>query len=343
MWALCLLAHGGPYSKPDPTMNPLSRANLTRSIKLEAQKLGFQHCGIAKVTALDEEARQLEQWLNQHHHGSMQYMANHFDLRIDPKRLVPGAKTVISLAYNYFPPTDPNISKALKISKYAQGKDYHKVVRKRLKQLLIHIKDEVGDIQARVFVDSAPVLEKTWAARAGVGWQGKHTNLLNKNTGSFFFLAEIISDVELEPDGPVKDHCGSCTRCLDACPTQALVEPYKIDASKCISYLTIERKEELPEQFRTQMEGWIFGCDICQDVCPWNRFSVAHQEPKFEPSALLQGMHDKDWLELTEEVFNVLFEGSAVKRTGIHGLKRNIAFVAKKEQSGSHTSKNGVS
>lgn len=301
----------------------------TRIVKQLARVNGFDFCGISKAEKLDEEAKQLESWLNQDLHGKMGYMANHFDMRIDPGLLVPGAKSVISLSFNYYPEDYDSTNKSdnLKISRYAQGDDYHKVVKRKLKQLVAEIESAVGQIDGRVFVDSAPVLEKAWAKRSGIGWVGKHTNLISKEQGSYFFLAEIISDLELEPDGPIVDYCGTCTKCIDACPTDAIFEPYKLDASKCISYLTIELKDAIPAEFAGKMENWIFGCDICQEVCPWNRFSKPHQVPEFLPKAELQGMKQTDWLELTEDVFQSVFEKSAVKRTKFEGLKRNIAFA----------------
>lgn len=295
-------------------------------IKQRAHALGFFFCGIAKAEFLEDEARNLETWLAQNKQGEMQWMANHFDLRTNPALLVPGAKSVISLAYNYYPSQKLETENNLKLSKYAYGRDYHKVIRKKLKLFFAEIKAQFGDVEGRVFVDSAPVMEKVWAAKAGIGWQGKNTLLINKKAGSFFFLSEIILDLELEADAPVKDYCGTCTRCIDACPTQAL-EAYAIDASKCISYYTIELKNALPESEKSKMQDWMFGCDICQDVCPWNRLSKAHTELQFMPSSTLLNMRKADWQELNSELFDELFEGSAVKRTGYEGLKRNIAFL----------------
>lgn len=303
----------------------MQAAAITRAVKLIAQQAGFEACGISKAEMLDEEARKLEQWLHRGLHGSMHYMERHFDMRVDPTQLMPGAKSVISLAYNYSTATDPNEGHVLKLSRYAQGRDYHKVVRKRLKWMVQKLQAEFGQFEHRICVDSAPVLEKAWAVRSGVAWQGKHTNVLNKDRGSFFFLAEIICDLHMEYDGAARDYCGTCTRCLDACPTQALFEPYKIDASKCISYLTIERKEAMPVELMSQLEGWVFGCDICQEVCPWNRFSTPHTEQEFEPSAARASLTDADLIELEEATFQALFEGTAIKRTGFKGLKRNVA------------------
>ncbi len=292
-------------------------------------QLGFSSVGIAKAEFMEPEARRLEAWLEQGNHGTMAYMENHFELRTDPRKLVPGAQSVISLSYNYY--TDKKqVPDAPKISQYAYGRDYHKVVKKKLKQLLIKINDEIGEVSGRAFVDSAPVLERDWARRSGVGWVGKHTLLINPKMGSFFFLAEVIIDLPLQADTPIKDHCGTCTRCIDACPTDAISEDgYVMDGSKCISYLTIELKESIPEEFRGKMADYMYGCDICQDVCPWNRFSKRHDEPDFEPSPALMENSRKEWEEITAEVFENLFRGSAVKRTKYTGLKRNIVFLKK--------------
>ncbi len=296
---------------------------ITHLIKQKAYDLGFQSCGISKAEELTEEARSLEKWLSKNHNGQMQWMENHFEKRIDPRKLVDGAKSVVSFTFNYFP--EEEINSTLKISKYAYGKDYHKVLKKKLKELVSMLTEEVGDINGRIFVDSAPVMEKAWAEKSGLGWVSKNTNLLTKQTGSFFFLAELISDLELEYDGPVTDHCGKCTRCLDACPTDALYEPYKIDASKCISYLTIELKDNIPSEFKNKMEDWVFGCDICQDVCPWNRFAKPHQEVAFLPTSEMQNL--PDLTEITEEIFDEIFKHSPIKRTKFEGLKSNITFL----------------
>jgi len=301
----------------------------TQLLKQKAKDLGFMHCGVAKAEFLEEDAHQLEQWLKQGMHGQMGYMENHFDKRLDPTKLVPGAKSVVSLVYNYYPENDIAENGSYKIAKYAYGKDYHFVVKDKLKELMQYLQSEIGDIEGRAFVDSAPVMERSWAQRSGVGWIGKNSLLLNKGTGSFFFLAELIIDLELEYDGPVQDYCGTCTACIDACPTDAIPEPYKVDASKCISYFTIELKDQIPEDFKGQFKDWIFGCDICQDVCPWNRFSKPHQEPAFNPHPELKDMSKNDWEEITKEVFNELFRKSAVKRTKYDGLKRNISFAKK--------------
>ncbi len=304
------------------------KSHITQFIKTAAANVGFSFCGIAKAEQLPDEARKLERWLNQGKHGKMGYMENYFDKRIDPTQLMPGAKSVISLLYNYFP--EQTLSSSLKIAKYAYGEDYHDVIKEKLRLLIAKLQQEVGDFEARIFVDSAPVLEKAWAQKSGLGWQGKNTNLINPKLGSFYFLAEIICDLPLHYDHPIKDYCGTCTACVDACPTDALVEPYQIDASKCISYLTIELKDALiPEQFHGKMENWIFGCDICQDVCPWNRFAKQHQEPKFLPTDDLKNVAANDWKEVTAEIFNQVFKHSAIKRTKWSGWERNITTVKK--------------
>ena len=299
----------------------------TAFIKNKARDLGFMYCGIAKAEFLKDEAPRLEKWLNQGMHGKMSYMENHFDKRLDPTKLVPGAKSVVTLLYNYYPQQDLAGDDTYKIAKYAYGKDYHFVIKDKLKAFMASIHEEIGEVDGRVFVDSAPVMERTWAQRGGVGWIGKNSLLLNKQSGSFFFLAELILDLELEHDGPVKDYCGTCTACMDNCPTDAIPEPYVVDGSRCISYLTIELKDSIPEEFSGKFKNWAFGCDICQDVCPWNRFSKPHQEPAFEPHEQLKSMNNNDWEELTHEVFNEIFRKSAVKRTKFEGLKRNINFA----------------
>jgi len=305
-----------------------NKADYTKLIKDWAIELGFMNCGIAKAGFLEEEAPRLEAWLKKGFQGEMQYMENHFDKRLDPRLLVDGAKSVISLSLNYYTEDEQLDADAPRISKYAYGSDYHTVIKDKLKQLLQLINEHIGEVQGRVFVDSAPVLDKAWAKKSGLGWVGKNANLISKNSGSFFFLAELIVDLELEYDiAPTADHCGTCTRCIDACPTDAIVGPYIVDGSKCISYLTIELKNEIPAGFKDKMDGWMFGCDICQDVCPWNRFSVLHQEPAFKPHPDLLGMTKADWAEVTEDVFQKVFKGSAVKRTKFSGLKRNIGFL----------------
>ncbi|WP_053992944.1 tRNA epoxyqueuosine(34) reductase QueG [Mangrovimonas sp. TPBH4] len=298
----------------------------TKSIKDEAKRLGFLSCGISKAGFLEDEAPRLEQWLNSNMHGEMRYMENHFDKRLDPTKLVEGSKSVISLLLNYFPEKTQEDT-SFKLSKYAYGTDYHFVIKDKLKQLLEFINEEIGEVNGRAFVDSAPVLDKAWAAKSGLGWIGKNSNLLTKQVGSFYFVAELIVDLELEYDTPTTDHCGSCTACIDACPTEAIVNPYVVDGSKCISYFTIELKDNIPTEFKGKFDDWMFGCDVCQDVCPWNRFSKSHSEPLFNPHPDLLSMTQKDWEEITEETFNKVFKKSAVKRTKLTGLKRNIQFL----------------
>ncbi|WP_228237016.1 tRNA epoxyqueuosine(34) reductase QueG [Allomuricauda sp. M10] len=295
-------------------------------IKTEAKRLGFLSCGISKAGFLEIEAPRLEKWLNQNMHGEMRYMENHFDKRLDPTKLVEGSKSVISLLLNYFP-SEEQQPDSYKISKYAFGTDYHFVIKDKLKHLLQFIQEEIGEVHGRAFVDSAPVLDKAWAAKSGLGWIGKNSNLLTQQVGSFYFIAELIVDLELEYDTPVTDHCGTCTACIDACPTQAIVEPYVVDGSKCISYFTIELKNEIPSEFHGKLDDWMFGCDVCQDVCPWNRFSKPHQEPLFNPNPDLLNFSKKDWEEITEDVFHKIFKKSAVKRTKLEGLRRNITFL----------------
>ena len=299
--------------------------NYSQLIKKSAKNLGFLSCGISKAEFLEEEAPRFEKWLNEQKHGQMAYMENHYDKRLDPRLLFPGAKSVVSLLLNYY--TDEHqVEGAPKISKYAYGTDYHFVIKEKLKQLFQILQEEIGEINGRVFVASAPVMDKAWAGRSGLGWMGKNTNLINKKVGSFFFIAEMILDLKLDYDTPVTDHCGTCTACIDACPTEALT-PYNIDASRCISYLTIELKDQIPSEFQNKMDDWSFGCDICQDVCPWNRFSKPHSEPLFEPRTELLEFTKKDWEELTEATFDIIFKNSAVKRTRYRGLKRNLAFL----------------
>jgi epoxyqueuosine reductase len=302
------------------------KQKYTNQIKTEANRLGFVSCGISKAQFLEEEAPRLENWLKKGMQGEMSYMENHFDKRLDPTKLVPDSKSVISLILNYFPSEFQN-EKSYKISKYAYGADYHYVIKDKLKQLLHFISEEIGEVNGRAFVDSAPVLDKVWAARSGLGWLGKHSNLLTKEVGSFYFISELIVDIDLEYDTPTTDHCGACTACIDACPTQAIVAPYIVDGSKCISYFTIELKNEIPSSYQGQLDNWIFGCDVCQDVCPWNRFSISHQEPLFNPNPKLLSMDKKDWEDLTEDVFIHLSKNSAIKRTKFKGIQRNINFV----------------
>lgn len=296
-------------------------------IKQEAQRLGFLSCGISKADFLEDEAPRLEKWLNAKMHGEMGYMANHFDKRLDPRKLVDGAKSVITVLLNYFPEETQKDPSAPKISKYAFGADYHHVIKGKLKELVHFINEEIGEVGGRAFVDSAPVMDKAWAAKAGLGWIGKNSNLLNAKTGSFFFIGELILDIDLEPDGPTTDHCGTCNACIDACPTQAIIQPYVVDGSKCISYFTIELKDAIPISMKGQFDDWAFGCDVCQDVCPWNRFSKPHSEPQFNPTPDLLEMTKQDWQELTEDVFKKVFQKSAVKRAKFAGLKRNIEFL----------------
>ncbi len=297
--------------------------------------MGFDHCGIAQATFLEEEAPRLEEWLSRNYQGKMAYMANHFEKRLDPRKLVEGAKSVVSLIYNYYPDNKlPEEKDDLKLAKYAYGKDYHFVIKDKLKKLLEVLREEIGDFGGRVFVDSAPVMERQWAQRAGLGWQGKNSLLLNRDMGSFFFLAEIIIDLPLVPDASFAgDYCGTCTKCIEACPTDAIPQAGVVDGSKCISYFTIELKEELPNEMKGKFENWMFGCDICQDVCPWNRFSKPHNEPEFQPHPDLREMKNEDWVELTEETFGRVFQKSALKRTKWEGLKRNIRFLKEKPPS----------
>jgi epoxyqueuosine reductase len=299
-----------------------------KSIINKAYELGFFHVGFSKAEFLEEEAPRLENWLNKNHHGEMAYMANHFDKRLDPRLLVDDAKTVISLLFNYYTDQQQSDPEAPKISKYAYGEDYHHVIKDKLKELIAFIRLEIGEVNGRGFVDSAPVMDKAWAKKAGLGWIGKNSNLIHPKTGSFFFIADLIIDLELEADGPIKDYCGTCKKCIDACPTDAIIEPYVVNGSKCISYLTIELKDELlPKEFIGKMDNWMFGCDICQDVCPWNRFSVLHNEERFEPHPDLLDLKKQDWMDLQEEGFQLLFQKSPVKRTKFQGLKRNISFL----------------
>ena len=305
----------------------MKKEHYSQLIKTHAKRLGFLDCGIAKADFLEEEAPKLEQWLQNDFHGKMHYMENHFDKRLDPRLLVEGSKSVISLSYNYFP-SEVQQEDSYKISKYAYGEDYHNIIKQKLRELLQIINDEIGEVSGRCFVDSAPVMERSWAKKAGLGWTGKNSLLIQKKQGSFFFLAELIIDLELAYDAPfTTDHCGSCTKCINACPTQAILPNNTIDGSKCISYFTIELKENIPTEFKNSFNDWMFGCDICQDVCPWNRFSTAHNEPLFQPKENMLAMTKKDWEEITEETFRKVFKKSAVKRTKYKGLQRNIQFL----------------
>jgi epoxyqueuosine reductase len=299
-------------------------------IRDEALRLGFSRCGFSRAGFLEEEAPLLERWLNNNMQGSMSYMANYFDKRLDPTKLVEGAKSVISLSLNYFPEEEIE-SKNGRISKYAYGEDYHHVIKGKITQLVDFIQENIGEVNGRAFVDSAPVMDKAWAKRSGLGWIGKNTNLINKQEGSFFFIAELICDLELDYDAPVTDHCGTCRRCIDACPTDAITEPYVVDGSRCISYFTIELKDQIPLEMKGKFKDWVFGCDICQDVCPWNRFSKPHTEPLFYPSEDLLKIKDTDWMEITDEAFKKVFGKSAIKRNGLKCLLRNIDFVKAKE------------
>jgi len=293
-------------------------------VKNKAEDLGFISCGISKAEYLEEEATLLEKWLSNGMHGQMHYMESNFDKRVDPRKLFPGAKSVISLAYNYFPKENQNPDSSYKVSNYAYGRDYHKVIRKKLKKFLTELSTEFGGIAGRGFVDSAPVMDKAWATRSGVGWLGKNSNIIHPKKGSYFFLAEIITDLSLEADPPIKDYCGTCTRCIDACPTDAIESPYVVNGSKCISYLTIELKDSIPTEFHNKLAGWIFGCDICQQVCPWNRFSNPTRENDFDAREPIKKYSDKDWEELTEELFEDHFRGTPLKRAGFEKLKNSI-------------------
>ncbi len=305
----------------------MTNSNYTQLIKSQAARLGFDYCGISKADFLEEEAPRLENWLNKNMHGQMSYMQNYFDKRLDPRLLVPGAKSVVSLLLNYFPSEKQADIESPKISKYAYGADYHFVIKEKLILLLEFINEEIGEVDGRVFVDSAPVMDKAWAKKSGLGWIGKNSNLITKKNGSFFFIAELIIDLELQYDGPIKDYCGTCTKCMDACPTEAIVSPYVVDGSKCISYYTIELKDALPNDLKGKFDNWMFGCDVCQDVCPWNRFSTPHKEDQFQANKEFLSMSKNDWIDLTEETFRRVFKNSAVKRTKYAGLKRNIDFI----------------
>lgn len=299
-----------------------SPAQISHLIKAKAQQFGFAFCGISQAGFLEEEASRLEDWLSSNQHGEMAYMANHFDKRLDPRKLVDGCQTVVSLVYNYFPAEEITVND-FKISKYAYGENYHRVIKDKMQDLWDALKNELGEFSGRMFVDSAPVLEKAWAKKSGLGWIGKNSNLIIPKQGSFYFLAELLLDVKASPDGPIKDFCGTCTRCIDACPTDAIT-PYVVDGSKCISYFTIELKDQMPASLQSDFQNWIFGCDICQDVCPWNRFSKPHNELRFDNQ--LAGV---DWEGLSEEVFQTLFHYSAIKRTKLKGIQRNLDYVKK--------------
>lgn len=309
-------------------MNNTILNNYTSIIKEKAKDLGFSYCGIAKADLLENEARKLELWLNSNYHGEMQYMENYFDKRIDPRKLFEGAKSIISLSYNYYTDKKQIDENAPKISKYAYGYDYHEVIKTKLKTLLLHISENIGEVNGRAFVDSAPILERAWAVRAGLGWIGKNTMLIHKKGGSFFFLAEIILDIDLLYDIPeTKNHCGSCTRCIDACPTNAIDPSGYVKANKCISYATIELRKDIPEFFKNKMQNWMFGCDICNDVCPWNKFATNHNESLFQANEIMLKTTKKEWIELSKDLFNVISKKSAIRRTKYEGLKRNIQFL----------------
>lgn len=303
----------------------MNATELSKLVKLNAQHFGFDYCGISKADFLEEDAPRLEQWLKNNHHGKMMYMENHFDKRLDPRKLVPGAKSVVSLMYNYFPEQKLN-ALSPQFSKYAYGRDYHSVIKEKLRELVDVLQTEIGNFSTRVFVDSAPVLERSWAAKSGLGWVGKNGNLIHKKAGSYFFLAEIICDLDLVPDMSTTDHCGSCTRCIDACPTEAILPGKQIDGSKCISYFTIELKEEIPTEMQGKWNDWVFGCDVCQDVCPWNRFSKPTTEKQFLPEPLNQ-FSESDWIEMTEEIFRRNFGDTPMARTGLKKIQSNIRFI----------------
>ncbi len=305
-----------------------NKEKYSQKIKAESKRLGFLSCGISKAGFLEQEAPRLENWLNNQMNGQMIYMENHFDKRLNPTLLVDDAKSVISLLLNYYPSEIQN-ENSYKISKYAYGQDYHHVIKEKLKELLHFIQSEIGEVSGRAFVDSAPVLDKAWAAKSGLGWVGKNSNLITQKVGSFYFIAELIIDLELEYDSPTTDHCGSCTACLDACPTEAIVAPYVVDGSKCVSYFTIELKDNLPQEMKGKFDDWMFGCDICQDVCPWNRFSKPHNEPLFQADPDILNFSKADWEEITVYTFQKVFKNSAVKRTKYEGLLRNINFLKK--------------
>jgi epoxyqueuosine reductase len=305
-----------------------NKEKYSQIIKAESKRLGFLSCGISQAGFLEEEAPRLENWLNNQMNGQMSYMENHFDKRLDPTLLVDGAKSVISLLLNYYPSELQN-ENSYKISKYAYGQDYHHVIKEKLKELLHFIQTEICEVSGRAFVDSAPVLDKAWAAKSGLGWVGKNSNLITQKVGSFYFIAELIIDLELEYDSSTTDHCGSCTACLDACPSEAIVAPYVVDGSKCISYFTIELKDNLPQEMKGKFDDWMFGCDVCQDVCPWNRFSKPHNETLFQANSDILNFSKSDWEEITVDTFQKVFKNSALKRTKYDGLLRNINFLKK--------------
>jgi epoxyqueuosine reductase len=299
----------------------------TQLIKEEALRLGFSHVGVSKAAFLEEEAPRLEQWLAQERHGKMAYMEKWFDKRLDPRLLVDDAKSVISLLLNYYPAEMQRVD-APQFSKYAYGIDYHFVIKEKLKKLTAFIRENIGEVNGRAFVDSAPVLDRAWAKMSGLGWIGKNSNLIHPKTGSFFFIAELIVDLELITDAPMRDYCGTCTKCIDACPTQAIIQPQVVDGSKCISYFTIELKDAIPASYKGKFDNWVFGCDVCQDVCPWNRFAKASNENDFVANPDLLNMSKTEWVEMTEDIFEKVFKNSPVQRTGFEGLKRNLTFIS---------------
>jgi epoxyqueuosine reductase len=305
----------------------MNKSERTALIKQEALRLGFNSVGISKADFLVEEAPRLERWLKSNQHGKMSYMERNFDKRLDPRLLVDDAKSVISFTLNYFPKEEQKKG-VPQISKYAYGRDYHFVIKEKLKELTEFIRSTIGEVNGRAFVDSAPVLDRSWAKKSGLGWVGKNSNLIHPKSGSFFFIAELIVDLELDVDGPMKDYCGTCTRCIDACPTQAIVAPQIVDGSKCISYFTIEIKDAIPSTYKNKFQDWAFGCDTCQDVCPWNRFSYLTTEESFSSNQKMLEMSYKDWEEITEEVFKSLLKESPLLRPGIEGLKRNVQFIS---------------
>ncbi len=309
----------------------MSVSSDTLRIKEEAHRLGFEQVGISKADFLEEEAPRLEQWLAQNHHGKMAYMERWFDKRLDPRLLVEGAKTVVSLLLNYFP-AETQRKDAPQISKYAYGRDYHDVIKEKLKELLYFIRTEIGQVNGRAFVDSAPVLDRAWAKKSGLGWIGKNGNLIHPQKGSFFFIAELIIDLELLADAPMRDYCGTCTRCIDACPTEAILSPQIVDGSKCISYFTIELRDAIPVEMKGKMDNWAFGCDVCQDVCPWNRFSKPTAEKDFQANKDLVQMSEEEWSEITENVFEKVFKNSPILRTGFDGLKKNLKFISQHDE-----------
>jgi epoxyqueuosine reductase len=305
----------------------MNSSDYKEKISSEAKRIGFSHVGFSKADFLEEEAPHLEKWLTQNMHGQMSYMERWFDKRLDPRLLVPGAKTVISFLLNYYP-EQKQVEGVPKISKYAYGNDYHTVIKDKLKQLMHFISENIGEVNGRAFVDSAPVLDRAWAKKSGLGWIGKNGNLINPRAGSFYFIAELIVDLEIDPDQSIKDFCGTCTRCMDACPTEAIVAPHVVDGSKCISYFTIELRDALPTAYQSKMDDWVFGCDVCQDVCPWNRFSSPSSEKEFKTNDQQINRSADEWLEITEEVFENIYKNSPLKRTGFSGMKRNINFIA---------------